>query len=60
VDEYVSTERQAVETFWDHIAQEVNGTVGIAVEDGYPAITSLPHMVRHAGDYCTSDSGHSS
>jgi hypothetical protein len=39
---------------------EVDGTVGIAVEDGHPAIASLHHMVRHAGDYYTRDSGHSS
>jgi hypothetical protein len=39
---------------------EVDGTVGIAVEDGHPAIASLRHMVRQASDYCTSDSGHSS
>jgi hypothetical protein len=38
---------------------EVDGTVGIAVEDGHPAIAPLRYKVRHAGDYCTSDSGHS-
>jgi hypothetical protein len=37
---------------------EVDGMVGIAVEDGHPAIASLRHMVRQAGDYCASDSGH--
>jgi hypothetical protein len=36
---------------------EVDGTVGIAVEDGRPAIAPLRYVVRHAGDYCTSDSG---
>jgi hypothetical protein len=47
-------------TGWFAQEIEVDGTAGIAMENGDPAIASLPHMVRQAGDYCTSDSGHSS